>query len=150
MCRPADKSGCSSRSRRDAGFTLVEVMICTLVLTTGMTALAGLLAYSVQMQIGAREAARSMRLAQSRVDELMKSDFSTDAQIAVCADWNACLDGNIANHFETAPDGLNGITVRWAVNNGPTADTRVVTVRVVNMRGQQQRQTEVTSIVRDW
>lgn len=125
-------------------------MICTLVLTTGMTAIAAFLAYTVQMQIAARESARSMRVAQARVDELMKSDFSTDAEIAVCADWDACLNGNVANHFEAAPDGLTGITVRWAVDNGPTTDTRVVRVRVINTRAQRQRQTEVTSIVRDW
>jgi hypothetical protein len=80
----------------------------------------------------------------------MKLDFGTDAEISVCGDWDACLTGNVANHFETAPDGLDGITVRWAVDDGPTDDTRVVTVRVVNLRAQQYQQTEMSSIVRDW
>src|ERR687897_753396 len=77
------------RSRRDRpvreerGFTLIEVMICTLILTTGLLAIAGLLGVSTQMQIGAREAARSMRLAQEKVDQLMKQDFDTDAAVAV-------------------------------------------------------------------
>lgn len=148
--RQADKSGCSNRVRLDDGFTLVEVLICTLILTTGMVAIAALMGFTVQMQIGAREAARSMRLAQSRVDELMKADFASSPQVAVCADWDTCLTSDVADHFETAPDGLTGITVRWAVAAGPADDTRVVTVRVINLRAQQYRQTDLTSIVRDW
>lgn len=145
-----DKSACSSTLRQAGGFTLVEVLICTLILTTGMVAIAALLAFTVQMQIGAREATRSTRLAQIRVDELMKADFASSPQVAVCANWNACLTSNVANHFEAAPDGLTGITVRWAVADGPAEDTRVVTVRVINLRAQQYRQTDLTSIVRDW
>ena len=42
-----------TRPAGDAGFTLVEVMICTLILTIGMVAIAGLLAVTTSMQIGA-------------------------------------------------------------------------------------------------
>ena len=69
--------------REERGFTLVEVLICTLILTTGMLAIAGLLGVSTQMQIGAREAARSMRLAQEKVDQLMKENFDSDVAVAV-------------------------------------------------------------------
>lgn len=125
------------------GFTLVEVLICTLILTTGMLAIAGLLGVSTQMQIGAREAARSMRLAQEKVDQLMKMDFDTAEEVAV----GGSLTENSDNHFE---EPLGGITVRWAVADGPVEDTRVVTIRVVNLRAQQYRETDMTTIIREW
>jgi prepilin-type N-terminal cleavage/methylation domain-containing protein len=127
----------------ERGFTLVEVLICTLILTTGMLAIAGLLGVSTQMQIGAREAARSMRLAQEKVDQLMKMDFDTADEIAV----GGSLTENSADHFEQP---LSGITVRWAVADGPVEDTRVVTVRVVNLRAMQYRETGMTTIIREW
>ena len=69
-------------------------MICTLILTTGLIAIAAMLAFTVQQQIGAREAARSMRLAQAKIDELMKADFATSPALAICANINTCLTTN--------------------------------------------------------
>ena len=135
----------SYRERRQAddGFTLVEVMLCTLILTVGMVAIAGLLLVTTQMQIGAREAARSTRLAQDKVDELMKLNFATDPEIAVGGD----LTANAANYSESP---LDGITLRWMVSAGPTSDLRVLTLRVVNLRAQQYRQTDLTTMIRQW
>jgi prepilin-type N-terminal cleavage/methylation domain-containing protein len=127
----------------ERGFTLVEVLICTLILTTGMLAIAGLLGVSTQMQIGAREAARSMRLAQEKVDQLMKMNFDTAEEIAV----GGSLTENSEDHFE---EPLAGITVRWAVEDGPVDDTRIVTVRVVNLRAMQYRETDMATIIREW
>jgi hypothetical protein len=121
------------------------VLVCTLILSSGMVAIAALLAFTLQMQIGAREAARSTRLAQEKLDELMKEDFTT-ASVSL----GGSLDDNAANHFESEPNGLDGITVRWQVAAGPMADTRIVTVRVVNLRAQQNRQTDMATIIRDW
>lgn len=120
-------------------------MISMLILTTGMLAVAGLLAVTTQMQVGAREAARSMRLAHEKIDELMKEDFATSVLIAV----GGSLTSDAANHFETAPGGLDGITLRWSVAAGPIANTRVLMVRVVNLRAQQYRNTDVSTIIRD-
>ena len=141
--RQVDECNCPERLRRNEGFGLVEVIICTLILTTGLIAIAGLLAVTTQMQIGAREAARSTRLAQDKIDELMKLNFSSDPTVAVGGDLNA----NAANYSETP---LEGITLRWAVAAGPTADLRVLTLRVVNLRTQQYRQTDLTTIIRRW
>jgi len=135
-----------TRPAGDAGFTLIEVLISALVLTIGLLAIAALLAVTTQMQIGAREAARSTRLAQDKVDELMKLNFSTAPEVAVGGD----LAANVANHSETLPSPLTGITLRWAVAAGPTDDTRVLTLRIVNLRAQQYRQTDLTTIIRQW
>jgi Tfp pilus assembly protein PilV len=132
----------SPESREERGFTLVEVLVCTFILTLGMVSIAGLLAVTIQAQIGARESARSTRLAQEKVDELMKMNF-TAADVSIGGN----LDANVANHNETP---IPGVTLRWVVAAGPTDDTRVLTVRVQNMRAQQQRRADLTTIIRQW
>ena len=131
--------------RGEGGFTLIEVLVCTLVLTTGMIGIAGMLAVTTQMQIGAREGARSTRLAQDKIDELSELDFETAPAIAV----GGSLTANNANHFQTLPSPLAGITLRWAVAAGPNDDTRILTVRVINLRAQQHRVKELTTIIRE-
>lgn len=140
---PGPLRGTRPTRKGDTGFTLVEVLICTLVLTFGLIAIAGLLAVTTQMQIGAREAARSTRLAQDKVDELMKADFTTNPEVAVGGD----LSTNVANHSETP---VAGVTLRWAVAAGPSGDLRVLTLRAVNLHTQQYRETELTTIIRQW
>ena len=138
----AGVSSCRRRFRVDGGFSLVEVLICTLVLTIGLLGIAALLAVTTQMQIGAREATRAMRLAESKVDQLVKLDFD-DAEVTV----GGSLTENVDNYFE---EPLSGVTVRWLVEGGP-ADTRVVTVHVENLRAQQfGRRTDLTTIIRQW
>jgi prepilin-type N-terminal cleavage/methylation domain-containing protein len=142
---PKVYDACGPRRRSpkgEAGFTLVEVLVSTLVLTIGLVGVAGLLTVTVQAQIGARESARSVRLAQEKVDELMKLPFATPA-----LSIGGNLDANAANYNDTP---VAGITRRWAVTAGPTDDTRVITVRVVNMRARHFRQSDLSSIVREW
>ena len=134
---------CSKRLRGDDGFSLAEVLVSMLILTIGMMAIAGLLAVTTQMALGAREAARSTRLAQDKIDELMKLNFTTAPAVAIGGD----LTADVANYSE-AP--LNGVTLRWAVVAGPTDDLRVLTLRVVNMRSEQYRNTDLTTIIRKW
>ena len=149
--RPADgDAGSGRRSPSEGGFTLIEVLICTLILTTGTLAIAALLAVTATMQMGAREATRSTRLAQDKVDQLMKANFITNTNVEV----GGSLTENSANHWDTPTDEdgnpLDGITRRWTVDPGPASDTRILTVRVVNMRAQQYRETDLRTIIRQW
>ena len=139
-------------SKSEGGFTLVEVMISTLVMTVGLVGIAGMLAATATIQISARESARSLRLASAQMDELMKLPF-TDARIA---ENSGDLDANDDNHFVVlsadgteSPDPNVGTIVRWAVTPGPTDDTRAITVRVIN-NAQLARRTELSSIIREW
>src|SRR5688500_14438117 len=117
--RRADRSSLTERRSASAGFSLVEVLICTLILTIGLVGIAGLLAVTTQMHIGAREAARSTRLAQDKVDELMKLNFTVDPEVAI----GGSITEDLENHFESP---LDGVTLRWVVADGPVDDTRVV------------------------
>ena len=139
----AAASSCRKRLRGAGGFSLVEVLVAMLILTIGMISIAALLAVTTQMAMGAREAARSTRLAQDKIDELMKLNFTTAPAVAIGGD----LDQDAVNYSETPGD---GITLRWAVAAGPTDDLRVLTLRVVNLRSEQYRQTDLTTIIREW
>lgn len=122
-------------------------MICSLILTIGMIAIAGLLVVTTQMHVGAREAARSTRIAQDKIDELMKLDFNNAAAVAV----GGSLTDDEANHFDPAPP--DGIAIRWLVEPHPDAinDLRVLTVHVQNRRAQTYgRDVELTTIIRNW
>ena len=139
--------------RHGGGFTLVEVMICTFILTTGMLAIAGLLGVTARMHIGAREAAHSTRLAEEKIDELMKEDLVTSASVAVGGN----LTSSVANYCE-AKDAApcadlddDGVTIRWSVAAGPVTNTRVLTVKVENLRAQTYgREVELSTIIRSW
>jgi type IV pilus assembly protein PilV len=139
----ADPKTLSAGPLGEGGFTLVEVLIATLVMTIGMIAIAGLLAVATQMHIGARESARSTRLAQDKIDELLKLTFSSNPAISV----GGSLESDVNNHSETP---MTGVTVRWIVADGPTDDTRLLTVRVVNLRSQHYRNTDLATIIRQW
>jgi Tfp pilus assembly protein PilV len=142
------RSSFPERARSANGFTLVEVLVCTLVLTTGLIAIAGLLLVTTDMQVGAREVTRSTRLAQGKIDELMKLNFATAPAIQVTPTGTDSLASNVANYFDTP---AANITRRWIVQNGPAANTRILTVRVVNLGARQYgRQVDVTTVMRQW
>ena len=140
--RPSRCGDTESVTASEKGFTLVEVLVATVVMTIGPVGIAALLAITTEMHLGAREAARSTRLAQDKFDDLMKLNFSAP-EVAIGGD----LDANETDYFE---EPVTGVTVRWAVAAGPTDDTRVVTVRVLNEKAQKYRRTDLTTIIRQW
>jgi type IV pilus modification protein PilV len=131
---------------RQSGFTLVEVLIAMLVLTTGLIGLAQLLAVTTTMHSDAREATIATQLAQSKFDELMKLNLATNPAIQITA--ADTLAANTANYFDTPQA---GVTRRWRVVAGPAANTRTVTIRVLDARARQYgRQMDFTTIIRQW
>lgn len=130
----------------DGGFSLVEVLVATLLLTTAFVAMAQLLGISTVMHTDARAASTSTQLAQAKIDELMKLNMTTDAAVQVTGDDS--LSEDIADYFD-APQ--QGITRRWLVEAGPTAETRVLRVRVINRHARQYgSEIELTTMLRQW
>lgn len=144
--RQAARSVCPNRVRTsEAGFSLVEVMVSAVVLTIGLTAMAQLLAVATIMNSDAREATRSTQLAQAQTEALVRLNFTAPAVQITAVDT---LAANTANYFNLPQA---GITRRWRVVAGPAANTRLLTVRVINNRARQfGRQVDISTIIRQW
>jgi prepilin-type N-terminal cleavage/methylation domain-containing protein len=128
----------------DAGFSLMEVLISTAVLTTGLVGVAHLMAVSVSMNTDSRFVTNATEQAQAKIDELMKSNFTAPSLQISATDT---LAANVTNYFDTS--GPN-VTRRWRVVAGPSG-TRTVTVRVLDTRARLSgRTTEITTMLRQW
>jgi type IV pilus modification protein PilV len=145
------RTAASSSSRRpgahDEGFSLVEVLVAMLIMTMGLLAVAQMLAVALNAETQARNGTTAARLAQDKLDQLMKADFDTSPQIQVTPTGVDTLNANVLNYYD-APD--TGITRRWLVQAGP-ATTRLLTVRVLVTRGIATRRiVNLTTLVRRW
>lgn len=133
------------RPTDDRGFTLVEATVAALILTVGLVAVAQLLTISVRMHRIGRDAAQAARLAQDKVEELMKMNFATGPAVQIGGD----LDGDAPDHFDVPA--ATGYTRRWQVAPGPNANPRLrtVTVRMVP-DVPVGNPYEVTMVIRSW
>ncbi len=121
-------------------------MVATLVFVVGSVAVAQLLAVSAQMHLVSQNSTQATRLVQQKFDELMKLDFAADASIQISA--ANTLTANTANYFDSPGP---AVTRRWSVQAGPTATTRLVTVRVIDGQGSMsQRTVDLTTVIRQW
>lgn len=143
----------SARSKPAAGgergFTFVEALVATAILTGGMVAVAQLLVLSLQMHHLGRATSTASHLAADKVNQLMKLNFDTAASIAVTPTSPNSLDQNVTSYFDSPG---SGYTRRWKVEAGPMTDTRKVTVRVVPPTTNRNifRTVEVITVVRRW
>lgn len=136
----------SRRASSEAGFTLVEALISCLVLTIGLVSLAQLQAMTTVMHANARGVTMSTQLAQAKVDELVKLNHGTAPAVQITPANPDSLTTNVNSYFDTP---AVGITRRWRVQAGPVANTRLLTVRVINTRIP-GRPIDVTTILRQW
>jgi hypothetical protein len=127
----------------EAGFSLVEAMVASVVLVVGLVGLLQLLAVATIAHSDARQATAATLLAQSKIDQLMKTDFSASS-VAL----GGGIVSNIANYFDVPEP---GITRRWSIATGPVAGTRLLTVKVENKGARVYgREQQLTTIIRDW
>ena len=133
----------------ERGFTLIEALVATLVLTVGLLAMAELLAVSLRMHQLGRNSTTATRLAQDKFEEMMKMNFNTNPAIQVANCSNA-LVSNVTNCFDTPAN--SGYTRRWQVTAGPTVRLRTVTVRVIPNNADRRVGADftVTSLIRSW
>ena len=128
----------------EAGFSLVETMVASLVLTIGLVGMAQLLAVATIMHSDARHATNGTMLAQAKLDELMKADFSLNSTVAI----GGSISSNLAPYFDQ-PE--SGVTRRWRVTDGPATGTRLVEVTVVDKGGRLYGGSQtLTTVIRDW
>ena len=129
--------------RSEAGFSLVEAMVASLVLTIGLVGMAQLLAVATVMHSDARQATTDTVLAQAKIDELMKSDSLSLSSVQL-----GSIASNMAPYFDQP---ATGVTRRWQINDGPVDNTWVLQVKVENKAGHMYGASQtLTTVVRSW
>ena len=121
-------------------------MVALVVFLVGTLGVAQLIGVTTQMHLVAQNSTQATRLVQQKFDELMKLDFAADASVQISA--ANTLTANTANYFDIPGPGA---TRRWTVQAGPTATTRLLTVRVIEGQGSMSERTiDLTTLIRQW
>ena len=133
---------------REQGFSLIETLIAMLLLTVGLVSMAQLMAMTTMRHHDAREVSTAIELAQAKLEELMARNLTTAPADLISPDPPDTLTTDISGYFDRP---ATGILRRWRVKAGPVAHTRLLTVRVVDMRAHQYGATiDLTTIIRQW
>ena len=120
------------------------------IVTTGLVATAQLLTLTIaQHQLG-RAITSATRLAQDKQEELLQLDFVTSPSVQISPATPDPLAANVDNYYDIPIAGL--YTRRWRIDAGPTATTRLVTVRVEPATAdlRQARPVQLTTLLRSW
>ncbi len=134
---------------REDGMALMEVLIAVGILTVGLLGSAQLLVVTTQTHMLARETTDATRLTQAKVEQLMKANFGTDPSVQISAVSPDPLEQNVTSYFDMP---TLSYTRRWRVAAGPTATTRIVTIRLVPTQTdlRMAKEVEITTLIRQW
>jgi Tfp pilus assembly protein PilV len=95
---------------RDAGFTLTETLVATLIVTGGLLGVASLFASGARLQLNATTGSTSVARVVAQIEWLRSLPVGAPQR----ADGGS-LTANVANHFLQTGQA----TIRWTVANGP-------------------------------
>lgn len=112
----------NQKHRYENGFSLVEVLIATVVFVVGVMAVSVLIIQGMRLQVSSRDVTMANALAREKVEQLRNLD-PADPQRAVGGN----LVSNVTGHFDIT--GGTDFVRRWVVAPGPK-DTQDVTVYV--------------------
>ena len=128
----------------ERGFTIVEVLVATVILVIGLVSMAELMAITLRMQMLGKNETAAIRLVQSKFDELVAVTF-TNASVAV----GGSLTTDVAT-YNDAP--VSGYKRRWqiaAIAGETRVRTLTVTVIPTNADRRTNAQVQLTTIIRD-
>ena len=116
------KSIKNTRTRRDKGFTLVEVVIALSILSIGLLAIASMQILAIHVNSTANNMTEGTTWAQDKLEELLALPF-TDSDLV---DSNATVGTGTPY---TEPNPPNGYVITWNVDDdNPVANVKRLTV----------------------
>jgi len=128
----------------ERGFTLIEVLIAMVIMTIALVAMAELMAITLRIQMLGRNETASVRLVQSKIDQLVAVNF-TNASVAI----GGSLTSDVANYNDTPTAGYKR---RWQIA-AIAGETRVRTLTVTIIPAVKDNRTtrsvQLTTIIRD-
>lgn len=134
--RASRKADLSRRSPLgEGGFTLVEVLVATVILTIALVSMAELMAITLRMQMIGKNETSAVRLAQSKIDELVSVSFTGAAAATVAVSPADSLDTDQPGYFDSPPDAtgvVGNFKRRWRIEDvSPYTNVRQLTVRII-------------------
>jgi prepilin-type N-terminal cleavage/methylation domain-containing protein len=126
-------------SRRDDGFTLIEMLIATAITAVAIVGVAALVSYGVKLQSQSREGRIATALARTQLEQLQL--LPRDARQRLLG---GSLEADQPDHFDHPQDGF---VCRWEIAPGP-AGTQDVTVLVAPAGSVQFRRARLRSLLR--
>ena len=116
------------KSKKDEGFTLIEVLIAITIFAVGLLAVATMQLSAIRVNFTAGQITTRITWAQDKLEELMALPYS-DPWIEDLGDPPSGTDTAGDAHQATTPDGY--YTISWTVTNDtPIASTKLITVTV--------------------
>jgi len=128
----------------ERGFTLIEVLIAMVIMTIALVAMAELMAITLRIQMLGRNETASVRLVQSKIDQLVAVNF-TNASVAI----GGSLTSDVANYNDTPTAGYKR---RWqiaAIAGETRVRTLTVTIIPAVKDSRTTRSVQLTTIIRD-
>jgi Tfp pilus assembly protein PilV len=96
--------------KREAGFSLTEILVATVLTTVGVLGAAPLMVYGTNLQYSSRDGSLAVNLAVAELERIrMLPVWAPERQNG------GSLTANVANHFRIDGD----VTMRWVIANGP-------------------------------
>jgi prepilin-type N-terminal cleavage/methylation domain-containing protein len=136
----------------EAGFTIIEVLIAMVILTVGLVSMAELMAITLRMQMLGKNETGAVRLAQSKIDELVNLDFTLYPSTNV----GGSLTSDVTSYWDTPTSSATSTSIfgykrRWQITAiaGQTK-VRKLTVRIIptTIDRKINAEVELTTIIR--
>jgi type IV pilus assembly protein PilV len=115
------------KSRKDEGFTLIEVLIAISIFAVGLLAVAAMQTSAIQVNSSAAQLTELNTWGMDKLEELMGLPY-TDPWLEAAGNYpNVDSAGNTHQDPPTA----DGFTVRWDItDNSPAQNTKRITITV--------------------
>lgn len=114
------------------------------IMTVGLVAMATMMAITLRMQMMGRNETSAVRLIQSKVDQIVNINFSTNTSV----DVGGSLSADFTNYFDTPAAGFKR---RWRIET-ITGETKVrkLTVRIIPTINDRRTnaEVEISTIIR--
>lgn len=106
----------AARKRGERGFTLIEVLVATAILATGLLAVSAAQLYAMRGGRSGRHTTEAAEIAQTQIEELNRLAWA-DANLAQTGGWVTAVTRDRTIETESAPVIEQTYSLTWRITN---------------------------------